>query len=305
VADQKFREAPGTFEKVQPVATYKDWILQRWKHLAQARALDVVLDAGNGAWSEIAPDVFEKVGFRVHRLFCEIDGTFPNRIPDCARPGALSALQREIKNTRASLGVAWDGDGDRVAFVDEAGSVVSADEASVLLVRHLLREQAVARVVLDIKLSDKVRRTVLECGGVPLIERSGHTFIKRRMMQENCLLGCEMSGHYFYDNLHGGDDGLFSALLLVEVISRTAPLGDLRKLLGPLFLTPDLRLPSSILPYEEAIRRLRAAFNIANKVRVDGVRIETAEGFVLARESVTEPVLTMRLEGHTEESQAH
>jgi phosphomannomutase len=297
-----FRSSQGSSEELDPVPAYRQWIIERWKNLAQAGRLAVVLDAGNGAWSELAPRIFEELGIQSHRLYCDLDGTYPNRSPDCARPAALEALKSEVMKTHSKLGIAWDGDGDRVAFVDETGSFVTSDEVSSLLIRRLLAKQAGARVVFDIKLSSLVRRTVLECGGVPVVERSGHAFIKRRMIEEECLFGCEASGHYFYQELRGGDDGLFSALLMTELVAKAGSLRELRNSLAPFFVTPDLRLPSSALPYSEFVRRLRQLFRGARETTLDGLRIETPEGSLLVRESVTEPVVTMRLEGSSAEA---
>jgi phosphomannomutase len=134
------------------------------------------------------------------------------------------------------------------------------------------------------------------------MERSGHAFIKRRMIEEDCLLGCEVSGHYFFRELRGGDDGLFAALLMSELVSRSGPLGDLRKSLAPIFATPDLRFPARTLAYPEVAKRLRGLFPTAQETTLDGLRLEMPDGFVLARESVTEPVVTMRLEGFSEKS---
>jgi phosphomannomutase len=297
-----FRSSQGSSEELDPVPAYRQWIIARWRNLAQAGRPAVVLDAGNGAWSELAPRIFEELGIQFHRLYCDLDGTYPNRSPDCARPGGLEALKSEVMKTHSELGIAWDGDGDRVAFVDETGSFVTSDEVSSLLIRRLLANQAGARVVFDIKLSSLVRRTVLECGGVPVMERSGHAFIKRKMIEEECLFGCEASGHYFYQELRGGDDGLFSALLMTELVAKAGSLRELRNSLAPFFVTPDLRLPSSALPYSEFVRRLRQLFRGARETTIDGLRIETPEGSLLVRESVTEPVVTMRLEGSSAEA---
>jgi phosphomannomutase len=297
VSKGAFRSAQGSSEALDPVPAYRQWIIARWKNLAQAGPPAVVLDAGNGAWSELAPRIFEELGIQFHRLYCDLDGTYPNRSPDCARPAALAALKSEVRKTHSQFGIAWDGDGDRVAFVDETGSFTTSDEVSALLIRHLLAHQAGARVVFDIKLSSLVRRTVREYGGVPVMERSGHAFIKRKMIEEECLFGCEASGHYFYQELRGGDDGLFSALLMTDLVARAGSLRQLRHSLAPFFATPDLRLPASALPYSEFVRRLRDLFRGARETTIDGLRIETPEGSLLVRESVTEPVVTLRLEG--------
>ena len=306
VAAGVFRVSKGTHEALDPVPVYRQWITERWKHLGQrggargdspAGLPAVVLDAGNGAWSRLAPPIFAACGIMPHCLFCDLDGTFPNRAPDCARPAALAALKSEVWKTQAQLGIAWDGDGDRVAFVDDGGSFVSSDEVSALLIRRLLARQPGARVVFDIKLSSLVRRTILDCGGTPIIERSGHTFIQRRMIEEDCLFGCEASGHYFYRELRGGDDGLFSALLMTELVSESGSLRALRSSLPPFFVTPDLRLPSTALPYDQFVTRLHQEFHQARQTTIDGLRIEIAQGSILVRESVTEPVVTLRLEG--------
>jgi phosphomannomutase len=298
IAETKaFHETAGRLERIDPVPLYREWILRRWAETEKTRPLEVVLDAGNGAWSEIAPNIFETLGFRVHRLFCEIDGRFPNRPPDSARPRNLIALGRAVEERGAQLGIAWDGDGDRVTFADETGTLVTADELSILLVRYMLSKQSSAKVVLDIKLSDVVRRTVVECGGFPIMERSGHTFVKRRMIQEACLLGCEISGHYFFRELNGGDDGLFTALFVSEMVRRNGSLYRQRQTAPPIYVTPDLRLPISSLSFDTVVSRLREEFQNAADNTLDGLRLETTDGFVLIRESVTESAVTMRLEG--------
>ena len=152
-------------------------------------------------------------------------------------------------------------------------------------------------MVYDIKLSDVVRRLILECGGVPLMEKSGHTFIKRMMIKENGLLGCEVSGHYFFRELQGGDDGLFTAVLVANMLGHAGSLKSLRSALPPIYATPDLRLPARVLSFEAIKGRLREHLTPTTEWTIDGLRIETSDGFILVRKSVTEPVVTMRIEG--------
>lgn len=291
------RHAVGNLEKIDPVPCYHEWILERWQKAGALKGRKVVIDAGNGAWSKLAPAIFRSLGFDIDTLFCEINGKFPERSPDCARAASLAALRQEVKRTDAILGIAWDGDGDRVAFVDEAAEVVSTDEVSALLIQKLVPEEPGSRVVYDIKLSDTIRRLIIECGGIPIMEKSGHTFIKRRMILENGLLGCEVSGHYFFRELGGGDDGLFTAILMANLLEPGASLNYLRTTLPPIYATPDLRLPAQVLSYEAVAGRLRQHFTSAKELTIDGLRLETAEGFILTRQSVTEPVVTMRIEG--------
>ncbi len=301
-----WRKGSGQLETINPVPAYKNWLVERWRRVIRPTGNVIVLDAGNGAWSELGPSLFEALGFRVHRLFCAIDGAFPNRSPDCARPGSLTALRKQVVQIGADLGVAWDGDGDRVAFVDNAGSIVSPDEISALSIRDLVPREPSAPVVYDIKLSEIVRQAILDSGGRPIMQRSGHAFIKRTMIEEKALFGCEASGHYFFRELHGGDDGLFAALYLSDVVRRRGlSLRELRRTLSPFFVTPDLRIPSELLTYAEVAKRMRSLLPSARATTIDGIRWETEQGSILARESVTEPVITLRLEGHTQESLKH
>ncbi|MFN7994319.1 MAG: phosphomannomutase/phosphoglucomutase [Bryobacteraceae bacterium] len=292
-------DAAGTLECRDPVPLYLEWIEERWRHLKLRRKLRLVLDPGNGAWAELAPPVFERLGFAVDCLFCEIDGNFPNRPPDCARSANLVKLRTAVRANKADMGIAWDGDGDRVAFVDHHGKFVSADEISMLLARKLLAGRTGEKVAYDLKLSAVFRKVVLEMGGIPLTERSGHTFLKRRVIGDHCLLGCEISGHYFFRELHGGDDGMFAALQLLELLQEGRSLAELRQELPGMHMTPDLRLPLQADEYDSIILRIRQAVHPDEETAIDGVRMQTEDGFVLVRRSVTEPVITMRIEGLT------
>ncbi len=287
-------ERSTRIRQVDLVPEYRAWVEARF--WGSPRSLSVVLDAGNGAWAHLAPDIFRDLGYTVEPLFCEPDGRFPNRPPDCARSANLGALRKAVVRVRASLGIAWDGDGDRVAFVDEYGTVLSADEVSILLIRSLLKTGSAETVIYDIKLSDEVRKAILDAGGLPVMQRSGHAFIKRAMIERNAVLGCEASGHYFHRELGGGDDGLFSALLVSDLVSRHGTIKQRRLSLPPVFVTPDLRLPLRI-SLESIIARLRQALAPLREWDLNGVRMETGQGFVLVRNSVTEPMLTMRLDG--------
>lgn len=291
----EFRDAPGSVDTLEAAPAYRAWIRERWADIQPG--MHVVLDAGNGAASVVGPALFEDLGFRVERLFCEIDGRYPNRAPDSAVAANLTALRAKVRETGARLGIAWDGDGDRVAFADESGKVVSADEMAVLLARHLAPAAPGRGVVYDLKLSDVVRREAERAGLVPRMERSGHAFIKSRMIRERSVFGCEASGHYFFDELDGGDDGIFSALLVADMVARRGALGELRCAVPPFFLSPDIRLRGGELTFAQASARLRALPGVIAEVTMDGLRIETSDGFVLVRESVTETALTLRMEG--------
>lgn len=297
-----FRRGSGTKVRVNPVPVYRAWIETRFQRLRRLKFGLVILDAGNGTWSSLAPEVFRELGFQVECLHCEPDGRFPNRSPDCARPGSLAALQAAVVERKAALGIAWDGDGDRVAFVDENGEHATTDEISVLLARRVLHGTVrLESAVCDIKLSDAVRREVEAAGGTALLERSGHAFMRHRILSSGALLGLDACGHYFFREAGSRDDGLYSALFLLDILNGEHSLAGLRRSAGPMFSTPELRLPSSVLTFPMVIRKLREAFPGANETVIDGSRLTLEEGIILARESSTEAVVSLRIEGFSQE----
>jgi phosphomannomutase len=263
----------------------------------------LVLDAGNGAWSESAPQIFARLGFHLERISCVLDGRFPDRSSDCSRPANLLRLREQVARTDYALGIAWDGDGDRVAIVDEAGQFVSADELSMLFARELLGASRTSRtvspqVVLDIKLASAVQREVERLGGIPLLERTGHAFLRTRMVAAQAALGLDACGHFFFGELNGADDGVFAALMLLSMIQRTGlSLNELVKQLPQTHGTPELRIPLALLKYEEAEVELLKVFSGWSVDRLDGVRLTAEQGVVLLRRSGTESVLSLRIEG--------
>lgn len=341
-----FRQAQGNVERVDLRAEYLKTMLKRWRHLRGGGAQRVVLDAGNGIWSELAPVLFTDLGFDARCISCVSDGSFPDRPPDCARASNLVRLSQAVREHRNAIGVAWDGDGDRVAFVDEDGLYVTPDEIALLLVRSALTGDPIARdpiardagagphrsaeagngearngetgdgeigtakiggatrrVVIDVKCSDLVRGEVVRCGGEPVIARTGHAFMRGRMVDERARLGLDACGHYFFAELDGGDDGVFAALSVLEAVESSGKtLRALRRELPRIFSAPEFRIPAALLPFAELRGRLRAAFPDAETSQVDGLRLLMADGVVLARESGTEPVLSLRIEGFTQES---
>jgi phosphomannomutase len=297
-----FRSMDGGVETFDPIPEYREWIVSQWKELPAQQTGRIVLDAGNGAWSQFGPEVFAALGFETLGLGCWPDGSFPNRPPDCARTANLGALRAAVVEQKAALGIAWDGDGDRVAFVDESGVHASTDEISILLARHLLGGTVPENVVCDIKLSDSVRREVLRAGATPLLERSGHAFMRSRLLSSQAILGLDACGHYFFRQAGSRDDGLYSALFLIGMLNGERTLGALRRGLEPMFSTPELRMPATLLDFATVRDRLRSAFPYAEESAIDGARLVLDDGVVLARESSTERVVSLRIEGFSSES---
>jgi phosphomannomutase len=293
-----FRRAKGVIESFDPAPGYRKWVESRWRGTPNTR---VVLDTGNGAWSHLAPEIFRNLGFDPYCINCEPDGNFPGRPPDCARTANLTTLRAAVLESGGDLGIVWDGDGDRVAFVDHTGRHASADEISILFARHLLRDAPAGEIVVcDIKLSGAVRRTVIECGAIPVFERSGHAFMRSRMRAERALLGLDACGHYFFRELDFGDDGLIAALNMIAMVQGSLPLAALRESVCPMFSTPELRVPAALMDYREIVSRLREEFPGAMETNVDGVRLELEEGVLLVRKSSTEPMVSLRIEGYSQ-----
>jgi len=296
-----FLECQGTLGQRDVLPEYADSLCRRFPALSTRT---IVVDAGHGSMGAVAPQVLERVGQHVESLYCEMDGAFPLRDPNPAVPEHLVALRRRVLAVGADLGVGYDGDGDRVIFVDERGRVLPADRTLVLLLRHVLASSTGGGVVYDLKSSSIVMEETLAAGGRPLMERSGHAFIKRRLIAEGAILGGEISGHYFFGEL-GGDDALYATLMLLEVLDHLdMTLGQAIDTVPDYPITPDLRLPCPPDVAERILDELLDAFADMPIGRIDGVRVEFPSGWGLARLSVTEPLLTLRFEAHTEDQLA-
>lgn len=262
-------------------------------------SLTVVIDCANGAMSEIAPSVFFQMGYDVVPLYCTFDGRFPNRDPNPAVYSHLSDLCAAVKNVGADMGVAFDGDGDRVVFVDDRGETIQSERSFVLMIHKYLRETP-APVIFDLKSSSVVSDAVKQLGGTPLMERSGHAFIKRRFLEQRAALAGEISGHFFFREL-GYDDGLYAAAVMADIISAAGePLSALVGRIPKTLITPDLRL---FVAYDrrdallEEVEKLAAFGEVSH---IDGVRVGFEDGWLLVRKSVTEEAVTLRIEARSQ-----
>ena len=298
VAAGQFATGKGTVTENDLLPEYESWIVEAGAKLTHGmeRIPKVAIDCGNGCYSQVAPRVFERLSIPFVPLFCEADGAFPNRSPDSAVAANLTALCEVVVREGADLGVAFDGDGDRASFVDERGMLLPADQAIATVARYMpggLR--AGDKVVLDQKCSAAVVDVVSELGAVPIMEKSGHTFIKTRMITENARFGGEISGHLFYRELAGGDDGLYSAILMTGIVGRRGSLSKLAGELPSYATTPEIRIRIEADP--AVLEAIANAFPPERVSRLDGVRVQFDDGWGLARMSVTEPMMTLRFEG--------
>jgi phosphomannomutase/phosphoglucomutase len=274
-------------------AEYLGWLAERFADTG--RGLRVVLDAGNGCAAEWAPPAFRAAGYEAVELFGTPDGRFPNRSPNPAGPEALTAAAESVRRAGADFGVCFDGDADRAVFLDEDGSYVAAEEVLILLAREALEREPSAAVVYDQKSTRVVPAEIARAGGRPLMERSGHTFIKRRLVEEDAALAGEASGHFFFREL-AGDDGIYAALRMGALLAHSRrAFSALRAAMPPFYITEDIRIPCQAP--RAVVERLEAAFAGLPQDHTDGVRIEFAGGWALCRLSVTEPAVTVRVEG--------
>lgn len=259
--------------------------------------LKVVLDAGNGATATIAPKLFERLGYEVIAINCIPDGRFPNHPPNPALAENLLALGEAVRTHGAALGIGFDGDGDRVGFVDENGRPLDNDDIMVLIARHYLAGEKGA-IIYDAKCSMVVPEEVVKAGGRPVMARAGHTFSKTAFLRENALFAGEISGHFFFREL-GYDDGMFSGLKVCQLVADQGSLAAQVDSIPNYLLTPDIRVPYH-KPDKAAVLAQVADKLAAYKPNlIDGVRIEFDDGWGMIRASVTEPLFTLRFEAKT------
>jgi len=271
--------------------------------LHHARPLKIVVDAGNGMGGIYGPPLLEAFGHTVIRLYCEPDGTYPHHQPDPQNADNLRDLAARVVSEGADLGLAFDGDADRVGVVDDQGHPVSADRVLVLLARDTLRRHPGATVVADVLSTQVLFDEVAKAGGRPLIWISGHSLIKAKMAEEKALLGGEMSGHIFMgDGYYGFDDGVFVAGRIVQILAgQDQPLSAIMQTVPTLYSTPEYRPHCPDEKKEPVIRAVHEALKARYPINdVDGIRITFERGWGLLRQSNTEPVLSLRFEGETE-----
>ncbi len=262
--------------------------------LAKPSKLRVVVDAGNGATSEIAPTLFRKLGYDVIELYCEPDGNFPNRSPNPALAENLRGLGEKVRQSGAQLGVAFDGDGDRVAFCDENGRSIDNDNIIVLIARNYLEKEAGA-IIYDAKCSMVAPEEISKAGGYPVMARAGHTFSKAAFLKHKALFAGEISGHFFFREL-GYDDGMFAGLKVCEFVATHGALAKLVDEIPNYILTPDIRITYKGGDKEAILDAAAVRLAQYNPNRIDGVRLEFADGWGMIRASVTEPLFTLRFE---------
>lgn len=269
-----------------------------------ARPMKIVVDCGNGVAGGFAPELFRRMGCEVIELFCEVDGQFPNHHPDPSKPENLRDVIRVLKETDAELGLAFDGDGDRLGVVTKDGEIIYPDRQLMLFAADVLARNPGAQIIFDVKCSRWVAESVRHQGGRPLMWNTGHAFIKAKLKETGAPLAGEMSGHVFFkERWYGFDDGLYAGARLLEIISRWRDANWPLKHLPNAISTPELNIkmnegePHALIAKLQKEGRFPGAREL---ITIDGVRAEYADGFGLARASNTTPVVVLRFEADSQ-----
>jgi phosphomannomutase/phosphoglucomutase len=270
------------------------------------RPMRVIVDCGNGVAGELAPELLRRLGCDVTEMFCEIDGHFPNHHPDPSQPKNLADLIDTIRQDRADVGLAFDGDGDRLGVVSPDGSIIWPDRQLILYARDVLSRNPGGEIVYDVKCSRTVDAAIRAAGGRPTMWKTGHSFIKAKLRESGALLAGEMSGHIFFkERWYGFDDGLYTAARLLELLSHDRrPVKDVFNSLPNTINTPELNIKFAEGEHYAFIEKLirQASFPDAKVSTIDGLRVDFDNGFGLVRASNTTPVLVLRFESDTREN---
>ncbi len=302
VREENFvRQTPGTLREENIIPEYHRYVIS---NISLERPLKVVVDAGNGTGGVVAVPIFEELGCEVIPLYCEMDGRFPHHHPDPTLPEALEELIRTVRESRADLGIAYDGDSDRLGVIDDTGSIIWGDKLMILLARDILLDNPGAAVISEVKASKLLYEEIEKLGGRPIMWKTGHSLIKKKIKEEKALLAGEMSGHIFFaDRFFGFDDAIYSSARVLEILSRSPQ--KLSELLGDLpetFITPEIRIYSSDAVKFKIVDEVRKI--LAQKypvIDIDGARAIFPKGWALVRASNTQGALVLRYEADTPE----
>jgi phosphomannomutase/phosphoglucomutase len=299
--ERDFATGAGSEKSADIVTPYVDEISAQFQF---ARRVKVVADAGNGTAGPVMRRIFQKLDCDATELFFDMDGRFPNHHPDPTVPGNLAALIAGVQSERADLGIAFDGDADRIGAVDDRGTIVYGDQLMIIYSREILSRKPGATFIGEVKCSQTLYDDIRKHGGNPIMWRTGHSLIKAKMKETHAELAGEMSGHMFFaDRYYGFDDALYAACRLIEIVAKSAQplsaqLADLPKTIA----TPEIRVDCDDERKFEVVERVKERFRKTHQiVDIDGVRILFPHGWGLVRASNTQPVLVLRFEASTPE----
>lgn len=307
IEEEDYTTGAGGLTQLDVLKEYSDRITGDAK---LARKMKIVVDSGNGIPGASAPGILRALGCEVIELYSEVDGDFPNHHPDPSKPENLADLIRTVKESGAELGLAFDGDGDRLGVVTRDGNVIYPDRQLMLFAQDILSRNPGASVIYDVKCTQRLAPVIREAGGVPVMWKTGHSLVKAKLKEIDAPIAGEMSGHIFFkERWYGFDDATYTAARLLEIVSRHDNPSAVLDGLPTSFNTPELNVPCAEGEHHQVIEQLRqriadgARFEGAREiVTIDGIRAEYEDGFGLVRASNTTPVLVLRFEGHTQQA---
>ena len=303
ILDSNYLNGAGDKKSLSIKTQYLDEIANSVK---LKRSMKVAIDCGNGAAGVCAEELFKKLGIETEPLFCDVDGNFPNHHPDPSNPKNLLDLKNKLKKGDSELGLAFDGDADRLGVVTKDGEIIFPDRQLLLFSEAVLKEYPQTSIIFDVKSTRHLFSWIKEKGGIPVIWKTGHSLIKKKMKEINASLAGEMSGHTFFnDRWYGFDDGLYAAARLLEILSEFKNPSKILKALPKGFSTPELNIKLNEGEQHKLIAELQeTAFftNAVEVIKIDGLRVEYKEGFGLMRASNTTPVIVLRFEADTEKN---
>ena len=276
------------------------------KSIQSKDEIKVVIDCGNGAAGVIAPKLFTALGFNVVEIYSEVDGNFPNHHPDPGNPENLKDLSDKVLSEKANIGLAFDGDGDRLGVVDNKGKIIPQDKFLMLLAKDILKNSPQAKIIFDVKCTNRLKDVILGYGGEPIMSPTGHFHIKKMLRKTNAHLAGEMSGHIFFnDDWYGFDDAHYSGFRLIKILIENE--SELAELLGEFpdgFTTPEINLDVDEDKKFQIVDEFKksASFENASVSMLDGLRVEYEDGWGLLRASNTTPKLVLRFEGTSQKS---
>ena len=301
LTDNRLDNGSGGYRTHDIRAAYLERIVSTLK---LARPMHIAVDAGNGLAGATAPELYRRLGCTVQELFCEVDGTFPNHHPDPSQPHNLEDLIAALRQGDAELGLAFDGDGDRLGVVTRSGKIIYPDRQLMLFAADVLSRVPGGEVIFDVKCTRHLFGWIREHGGKPLLWKTGHSFIKQKLRETGAPLAGEMSGHIFFrERWYGFDDGLYAGARLLEILSRGDNPSAVLEALPDSVSTPELQWQLSEGENYALMEQLQktAKFPAAKDIiRIDGLRVEYADGFGLARPSNTTPIIVLRFEADDE-----
>ena len=302
IVDRNFTNGAGKVTSVDIVSDYMDFVTQQI-HLK--KPLKVVVDCGNGVAGELVPKLYRALGCEVIELYCDVDGRFPNHHPDPTVLENLKDIIATVKREKADIGLAFDGDADRVGVITDKGEIIWPDRQMILFSMDVLSRNPGANIVFDVKCTTHLPKVIREHGGNPIMYRTGHSVLKAKMIEVGAILAGEMSGHIFFkEDWFGFDDGVYVGARLLKILSNDdRSSSDVFADLPDSINTPELKLPMPEEKKADFMRRLltESDFSDAERITIDGLRVEFNDGWGLVRPSNTSPYLILRFEADTEE----